>query len=79
MAKQNKVVNVLSKASLAGMVASAMLTSQAFAAVDAYTVKVGDDVFKYDKAELVASFLDNSEGLDAPLSDLRTVIYINYV
>lgn len=67
MAKQNKVVNVLSKASLAGMVASAMLTSQAFAAVDAYTVKVGDDVFKYDKAELVASFLDNSEGLDAPL------------
>ncbi len=67
MAKQNKVVNVLSKTALAGMVASAMLTSQAFAAVDAYTVKVGDDVFKYDKAELVASFLDNSEGLDAPL------------
>lgn len=67
MAKQNKVVNVLSTAALAGLVTSAMLTSQAFAKVDAYTVKVGEDVFKYDKAELVASYLDNDEGLDAPL------------
>lgn len=67
MAKQNKVVNVLSKAALAGMVASAMLTSQAFAAVDAYTVKVGDDVFEYNKSELVQSFLDAGEGLEAPL------------
>lgn len=67
MAKQNKVVNVLSTAALAGLVTSAMLSSQAFAKVDAYTVKVGEDVFKYDKAELVASFLDNSEGIEAPL------------
>ncbi|MCY6484500.1 Ig-like domain-containing protein [Clostridium aestuarii] len=67
MAKQRKVVNVLSKAALAGMVASAMLTSQAFAAVDAYTVKVGENVYEYSKSELVQSFLDNSEGLEAPL------------
>ncbi|MCY6355127.1 Ig-like domain-containing protein [Clostridium sp. ZS2-4] len=67
MAKQKKVVNVLSTAALAGLVTSAMLSSQAFAKVDAYTVKVGDAVYKYDKADLVASFLDNSEGIDAPL------------
>ncbi|MCY6370989.1 Ig-like domain-containing protein [Clostridium ganghwense] len=57
MAKQRKAVKVLSTAALAGLVASAALSSQAFAKVDSYQVKVGEDVFQYDRADLTKSFL----------------------
>lgn len=66
MAKQRKALNVLSKAAISGLVASALSTT-AFAAVDAYTVKVGDDIYEYSKEDLVASYLDSTEELNAPL------------
>lgn len=66
MAK-NKSLKVLSTASVAGMVAAAVLSSQAFAAVDAYSVKVDNDVFQYSKADLTDSFLASKAGEAAPL------------
>lgn len=68
MAK-NKSLKVLSTASVAGMVAAAVLSSQAFAAVDAYSVKVDNDVFQYSKADLTDSFLASKAGEAAPLYD----------
>ncbi|WMJ80780.1 Ig-like domain-containing protein [Clostridium sp. MB40-C1] len=67
MTKQKKVVSVLSTSAISGLVASALMTSQAFAAVDAYTVKVGGDVYQYSKTELMESYLDSTEGTKAPL------------
>lgn len=66
MAK-NKTLKVLSTGTVAGMIAAAVLSSQAFAAVDAYSVKIGDDVLKYDKAALTESFLASKAGDAAPL------------
>lgn len=66
MAK-NKSLKVLSTASVAGMVAAAVVSSQAFAAVDAYSVKVDNDVFQYSKADLTDSFLAAKAGEAAPL------------
>lgn len=66
MAK-NKTLKVLSTGTVAGMIAAAVLSSQAFAAVDAYSVKIGDDVLKYDKAALTESFLASKAGEAAPL------------
>lgn len=66
MAK-NKTLKVLSTGTAAGMIAAAVLSSQAFAAVDAYSVKIGDDVLKYDKAALTESFLASKVGEAAPL------------
>ncbi|WP_053071136.1 MULTISPECIES: cadherin-like beta sandwich domain-containing protein [Clostridium] len=58
----NKTLKVFSSTAIAGMIAAAMMSSQAFAAVDAYSVKVGDAVYKYDKSELEKSFLDSKAG-----------------
>lgn len=58
----NKTLKVFSSTAVAGMIAAAMMSSQAFAAVDAYSVKVGDAVYKYDKAQLEKSFLDSKAG-----------------
>ncbi|KEH87616.1 Ig-like domain-containing protein [Clostridium novyi] len=58
----NKTLKVFSSTAVAGMIAAAMMSSQAFAAVDAYSVKVGDAVYKYDKVELEKSFLDSKTG-----------------
>ncbi|ABK60905.1 hypothetical protein [Clostridium novyi] len=58
----NKTLKVFSSTAVAGMIAAAMMSSQAFAAVDAYSVKVGDAVYKYDKVELEKSFLDSKAG-----------------
>lgn len=66
MAK-NKSLKMLSTASVAGMVAAAVVSSQAFAAVDAYSVKVDNDVFQYSKADLTDSFLAAKAGEAAPL------------
>lgn len=67
MAKTKKVVNALSISALAGIMASTVLSSVAFAAVDAYTVKVGDNVFEYNTAELQESFLASKAGDEAVL------------
>lgn len=58
----NKTLKVFSSTAVAGMIAAAMMSSQAFAAVDAYSVKVGDAVYKYDKVELEKAFLDSKAG-----------------
>src|SRR3712207_3314934 len=63
----NKTLKVFSSTAVAGMIAAAMMSSQAFAAVDAYSVKVGNDVYKYDKTTLEESFLDFKDGDKAPL------------
>ena len=58
----NKTLKVFSSTAVAGMIAAAMMSSQAFAAVNAYSVKVGDAVYKYDKVELEKAFLDSKAG-----------------
>ncbi|WP_048591829.1 Ig-like domain-containing protein [Clostridium massiliodielmoense] len=58
----NKTIKVFSSTAVAGMIAAAMMSSQAFAAVDAYSVKVGDQVYKYEKAQLEKAFLDSKTG-----------------
>ncbi|KEI02361.1 hypothetical protein [Clostridium botulinum] len=63
----NKTLKVFSSTAVAGMIAAAMMSSQAFAAVDAYSVKVGDEVYKYDRVELEKSFLDSKAGDKAAL------------
>ena len=67
MAKTKKVVNALSISALAGIMASTVLSSAAFAAVDAYSVKVGDNVFEYNTTELQESFLASKAGDEAVL------------
>ncbi|WP_053070092.1 Ig-like domain-containing protein [Clostridium sp. K25] len=63
----NKTLKVFSSTAVAGMIAAAMMSSQAFAAVDAYSVKVGDQIYKYDRVELEKSFLDSKAGDKAAL------------
>ena len=65
----NKTIKIFSSTAVAGMIAAAMMSSQAFAAVDAYSVKVGDQVYKYDKADLTKSFLNSKRQKDAKLYD----------
>lgn len=66
MAK-TKIVNVLSLSALAGIMASVVISSAAFAAVDSYTVKVGDSVFEYNTKDLQESFLASKAGNPAVL------------
>lgn len=63
----NKTLKVFSSTAVAGMIAAAMMSSQAFAAVDAYSVKVGDQIYKYDRVQLEKSFLDSKAGDKAAL------------
>jgi membrane-associated protease RseP (regulator of RpoE activity) len=71
MAKTNKIVNALSISALAGVMASVIVSSSAFAAVDAYTVKVGDSVFEYNTKDLQESFLASKAGSPS-------VLYTNF-
>lgn len=64
-----KALKVFSTASVAGMIATAVLSSQAFAAVDAYSIKVGGDVYQYNKENLAKSFVEAKRGNDAVLYD----------
>ena len=71
MAKTNKIVSVLSVSALAGVMASVIVSSSAFAAVHAYTVKVGDVVYEYNTMALQESFLASKAGSPS-------VLYTNF-